>query len=850
MMIEQMGGAEKPAMFRWLTRLLFLTAACSMAAYGGEMTIVAFGDSTTATRDTVARVYADRLPALLVARGVEARVINAGVGGSHTGRLLDNARHRRKHALDRLDEAVRNQKPDVVVVQFGWNDSWIDSNEPDGPSRIPVRDYAANLKRIVETLERDGSKVILMTPNRPNTGIEPWRVARTQQYVDVVRKLAVAGSISLVDVWAEYDRFSATQGQSSDDLLLDSVHPNDKGHELVARRLADLIGNLGEGMGKRRRDGIPLLPFPQEVSWGSPDFTLQQIRIQADEGLDYEAEILRRMFLDAGTKATQVSKKGNVVLKLANAAALQNEEGYTLSVTANQVALTAPSPAGIFYGIQTIRQLISEDGKMISGCTIKDWPLLKMRGFMHDVGRNYQSPELLKEQIEIMARYKYNVFHMHISDNPGWRLESKRYPQVNKPETMTRKADKVYTQEAFRDLVRYCRKRHITLIPELEMPGHSEAFRKAFNVKSMKEPRVQKILIELLEELCDLIPAKEMPYTHLGTDEAREPCERVNPETFLPPIYQAVRARDRKIISWMEGMVVKGDTETINQLWARYKPHKGHMCIDSRANYLNHLDPFCAPVRLFFQKPGWGIDSEQLLGGTLCVWPDNNLGDERNVLRQNPVYSSIVAYSEAVWTGIKEDKLQYWAMLPDPATPEFNAYVEFENRLIANRNRFFKGREFFYLRQSHIPWRLIRFPSTGSGKNKKEFPSYPVEEEIREYYQFDGRTVRWLPREYRGATIHLKHFFGLASVFREKTGTAYALNYIHSPKSQTVGFWIGFCDWSRSSGRRGGPFPRRGQWLRSNPRVWINDREVAPPTWKNPGLGTRITEVPWSDENY
>ena len=233
-----------------LLSTLFLLVM-STAVYGDKLTIVAFGDSTTASRSTVDQVYADRLPVLLQARGIEAKVINAGIGGSHTGRLADNARHRRKHALDRFDEAVRNHKPDVVVVQFGWNDSWIDSDNLDGPSRIPVKDYAANLKHITETLKKDGSKVILMTPNRPNTSVEEWRVARTQQYVDAVRNLAATDSVPLVDVWAEYERFNAGHGLNSDNLLLDRVHPNDKGHELVARLLADSIGDLKAAKSQR-----------------------------------------------------------------------------------------------------------------------------------------------------------------------------------------------------------------------------------------------------------------------------------------------------------------------------------------------------------------------------------------------------------------------------------------------------------------------------------------------------------------------------------------------------------------------------------------------------------------------
>ena len=139
----------------------------ALSAETPNITVVAFGDFTTALRSTVKQVYAQRLPALLAKRNINAKVINSGVGGSHTGRLIDNARHKRQHALDRFQKTVRDHKPQVVVIQFGYNDSWVDSGDPDGPSRIPLENYRANLTYIVKTLKSDGSRVILMTPNRP-----------------------------------------------------------------------------------------------------------------------------------------------------------------------------------------------------------------------------------------------------------------------------------------------------------------------------------------------------------------------------------------------------------------------------------------------------------------------------------------------------------------------------------------------------------------------------------------------------------------------------------------------------------------------------------------------------------
>ncbi|MFQ5732585.1 MAG: SGNH/GDSL hydrolase family protein [Planctomycetaceae bacterium] len=211
------------------------------AANGRPLRIVAFGDSTTATRRTVNAVYAARLPKLLKKRGVTATVVNAGVGGSHTGRLKDNARHKVRHALDRLDAAVRKQKPDVVVVQFGINDSWVDSGKRGGKSRIPLADYRKNLTRIVRTLKKDGVRVILMTPNKIGGKHPAWRVALLSRYADAARNTARREGVELVDVWMAFERYEKSSGKDRATLMLDGVHPNDSGHALVAKLLSELI---------------------------------------------------------------------------------------------------------------------------------------------------------------------------------------------------------------------------------------------------------------------------------------------------------------------------------------------------------------------------------------------------------------------------------------------------------------------------------------------------------------------------------------------------------------------------------------------------------------------------------
>lgn len=111
--------------------------------------------------------------------------------------------------------------------------------------------------------------------------------------------------------------------------------------------------------------------------------------------------------------------------------------------------------------------------------------------------------------------------------------------------------------------------------------------------------------------------------------------------------------------------------------------------------------------------------------------------------------------------------------------------------------------------------------------------------------------VEWKQENFKpGGTIHISHFFGYPSWISEKTGTVYAATELWSPVRQEVSFWISFHDWSRSGGRRGGPFPEQGQWHKTNPKVWVNHNEILPPLWNHPGLPEKTDEIPFTDENY
>nr|MBD3621871.1 hypothetical protein [Sunxiuqinia sp.] len=354
--------------------------------------------------------------------------------------------------------------------------------------------------------------------------------------------------------------------------------------------------------------------------------------------------------------------------------------------------------------------------------------------------------------------------------------------------------------------------------------------------------------IDLVDELCSLAPAEVMPYIHLGTDEVWHSYEEPSP-TLLPALLERVtQHHGRELIVWRPGQHIEGDSVSITQLWSSNGyPKPGHRYIDCRLNYLNHLDPLAGISQLYFERINGAAHGDSLrLGGILCCWNDNNVNGEYDILTQNPVYPGILTYSETSWTGQKREIGEnYLAKLPKKGSELLNEFRAFEDRLIGHRDKYFTGKPFPYVKQTNIEWKVIG-PIAHGGDVEVQFP---VEDELLETYQIDSANYTW-QGPFIGGTIHLTHFFGYPSYFPKEAGTYYAYTRIWSPKEQTVGAWIGFHDWSRSAGRRGGPFPQDGEWHNTHPKVWLNGKPVIAPKWNKPGLASNTEEIPFTDENY
>jgi hypothetical protein len=581
-----------------------------------------------------------------------------------------------------------------------------------------------------------------------------------------------------------------------------------------------------------------LIPLPQNVQWKHEKFELSQYKaiVITDFSLKESASILQKI---AGIHSTIViASKGassGIELKLdkINSPSI-HEEAYQLSVSKNKISLSANTLHGIFNGLQTLRQLI-ENKKTIAACEIKDWPAFQWRGYMVDVGRNYQSVELLKQQIDVMSHYKLNVFHFHPTEDIAWRIAIKKYPQLTEAKNMIRDKGKFYSEKDIKDLIQYCRDRFITFVPEIDMPGHSAAFTRTFGFDMQSEKGLQ-IVKEIVTEFDSTY---HVPYLHIGADEVR-----FTNKNFIPEITDLIHQQGKQTIGWHPGG--NYNSSTIRQLWqSKGMDNPNARYIDSRSLYLNHMDPEESVVSIFERQL---LDTThgdaKKLGGEICLWNDRRVANEKDLLRMNPVYPAMLAFSERAWRGGGFPGVV--VNIGDSARAE--AFKEFENRLIQHKHLYFADLPFPYVRQSDLHWKLFG-PFENDGDLQKTF--WPEEKNISLNDSIADLKVS-------GATIYLRHWWYPVHTSwlqdpKENT-TWYAYTKIWKSRDMTGFMWIGFNDFSRSTATI---TANEGSWDTRESEIWLNARLndevgqgniIAPPHWKNAGKGN--SELPLVDEGY
>ncbi len=584
--------------------------------------------------------------------------------------------------------------------------------------------------------------------------------------------------------------------------------------------------------------GIPqLLPTPKEVKSNNQQFQVGKISIESNINTDAWTSYLESI---GATIVEKSAKKVSIELvKQLENISLNEDEAYQLTVTKNKIVVKAMTERGAYWALQTLKQLvIDKKGKTsFEGCTIVDYPAFRIRGFMQDVGRTYISIDELKREIAQLAQYKINTFHWHLTENLGWRLESKLFPMLNDSSTFIRQPGQFYTLEEAKDLVDFCKQHQVLLIPEIDMPGHSLAFEKAFR-HNMQSKEGKIILKLLLDEVCETF---DVPYLHIGTDEVQ-----FTDPTFVPEMVQYVRQKGKKVISWNPGWNYKPGEIDMTQLWSyRGKAQPGIPAIDCKFHYINHFDAFADLVSLYRSrilnvKQG----SDDHAGSILALWHDRFVVDESEILLQNNFYPSMLTLAERTWLGGGSEYFDVEGTKLNINQNDFEAFREFENRLLWHKEHRFGDMPFAYVKQTNVHWKITdAFPNQGNLKMQ-----FPPEDNIADSYTYQHKT--YASRDAVGAGIYLRHVWGnLVPAFfadAQPNHTAYAHTYVYSPVQQKVGLWINFQNYSRSEMDLA---PEQGEWDFKSSKIWINDTELLSPSWESTHT-IKSNEVPLTNENF
>lgn len=483
---------------------------------------------------------------------------------------------------------------------------------------------------------------------------------------------------------------------------------------------------------------LNIIPQPKSVrsQIGAFEFNHKTKIVTLDEESRPLAAFLNDYLLsNYGFKLEFVHKPKNlpanavIFVKFAATGQLPSNEDYSLFVASKTVRIASRANEGLFYGLQSFLQLLPlklENGKAkIPAVDIMDQPRFSYRGMHLDVGRHFFPVEFIKKYLDLMAQYKFNRFHWHLTEDQGWRIEIKKYPRLTeigskRKETHTGnysptfKGDGVpvegfYTQEQIKEIVAYAKSRYITVIPEIELPGHSSAALAAypqFGCKENYEYKVQmtwgifkevfcpteatfKFLEDVLEETIALFP--DSPYIHIGGDEVlkdhwkesafvQELKRRENLKDehevqsyFIRRIEKFINSKGKKIIGWDE--ILEGGLAP-NATVMSWRGEKGgveaakvkHDVIMTPTNFMyfdyGQGDPQYEPISIGSYVPLEKVYSydphpkeltdeqkQYILGAQANVWTEYMKTPDKV---EYMVFPRMLALAEVVWTPLEE----------------------------------------------------------------------------------------------------------------------------------------------------------------------------------------------------
>ena len=347
-----------------------------------------------------------------------------------------------------------------------------------------------------------------------------------------------------------------------------------------------------------------IIPKPVSVEATNSSFVLDEgTKIYFDantKALKQVAEQMASKFRPSTGFELQVvpaSEAPSEGIYLTTGSGSMDREEYNLTITEDVVTIKGGAPAGVFYGFQTLRQLlpsnIEADTKQpgpweIATGTITDKPEYAYRGAMLDVARHFFGVDDVKQFIDYLAIFKLNHLHLHLSDDQGWRIEIKSWPKLTEHGGSLEVGGTeggFYTQEQFKDIVRYAAERFITIVPEIDMPGHTNAAlasyaelncdnkardlytgtKVGFSTLCTDKDVVYQFIDDVVREITAMTPG---PYFHIGGDESHvTPMEDYIP--FIEKAQKIVIKHGKKVIGWDEIAHASLEDGTIVQYWAK-----------------------------------------------------------------------------------------------------------------------------------------------------------------------------------------------------------------------------------------------------------------------------------------
>ncbi|MFK7812161.1 MAG: family 20 glycosylhydrolase [Maribacter sp.] len=444
----------------------------------------------------------------------------------------------------------------------------------------------------------------------------------------------------------------------------------------------------------------PLKVIPTNDGFALDEFTAIYTSGNA-EGFEEVGKFLAKKIkaktdLDVQVNVNEIPNMETVIyINQSDSTDLVGQEAYQLYITQDSVILNSNTAAGAFRGIQTIRQLIPETSNdtlttnkiwTIATGKIIDNPQFEYRGSMLDVARHFFSVEDVKKYIDLLAYYKYNVLHLHLTDDQGWRIEIKSWPLLTEVGGSTEvggESGGFYTQEEYKDIVAYAAERHMLIVPEVDMPGHTNAASVSypiFNGNGIKPELYEGTLVgkstfatrkdtlysfldDVVREISAITPG---PYFHIGGDESHV-TKKKDYIYFVEKLEKIVQKHGKRMIGWDEIGQANIDSTSISQFWSSKKNaldavEKGMKVILSPAKkaYLDmqydtlskhglHWAAYIPTDTAYVWTPEEydGVPMENILGIEAPLWSEtiSDIGELEYL-----AFPRAIGYSELSWT--------------------------------------------------------------------------------------------------------------------------------------------------------------------------------------------------------